>query len=461
MQNIYTPHFFIKLVLVSFISLGLLGSCKKDKYKARAEARDSAYLITKDIYLWPEKLPSISSFKPRNSPDIYAVMEKVKTYQPLDKWSFAETKEETELSQKSSAEDFGFMVKFGSESNTDIRVIYVYSASSAGLAGVKRTWRVNKINGRVINRSVQADVDYINEIFFGTPSSAEFEFIKPDGTTVSRTLSKSTYVLNTVLYSNVFLRGTKKIGYFVYNQFAAETSVTEIVNTMTNFQNQGVNEVIVDLRYNRGGLVSTHDTLANFLAPKKVGRDQTIMYTFQMNQKYSSWNETNKFRKVGDLDLPRVVFIVSPSSASASELLINNLNPVMEVKLVGDRNTYGKPVGFFPIPVYEYNIYPVSFKTVNSAGKADFYSGFPVHKQVSDDLNHDFGDENEANLKEALYYITNNYFTPSQAARVSSVSGSGSKTLREANAEIDANIPSVTIENRPSRMPYWIKRLQQ
>ena len=205
--------FCFTLVSVSFTA------CKKKDYEVESNVLDSAYLKTKDIYLWTEKLPSVTSFKPRNSPDIYELMAKVRSYQPLDQWSFAETKEETEQSEKGASTDFGFMVKFVPGSN-EIRVSYVYANSSAGVAGVKRSWRVSKINGRVINRSVQADIDYINDVFFGTPVSAQFEFIKPDGTAVEHALQKTTYTLNTVLYSKVYLRGDRKIGYFVFNEFS-------------------------------------------------------------------------------------------------------------------------------------------------------------------------------------------------------------------------------------------------
>jgi hypothetical protein len=385
-------------------------------------------------------------------------MEKVKTYQSLDKWSFAETRAETEESENGASTDYGFLIKFLPGSSTEIRVTYVYANSTAGQAGIQRSWRLNKINGRIINRTVAADVDYINDIFFGKPQSAAFEFIKPDGSTISTTLQKSSYVLNTVLYRYVYVKGSQKIGYLVFNQFAAATSVTEIESAMSYFQAQGVNEMVIDLRYNRGGYVSTQDLLANMVAPISVGQNQTVMYTYKFNDKYKSWDETYKFNKRGSLNLSRIIFIVSPSSASASELLINNLKPVMNVKLVGDTRTYGKPVGFFPIPVFEYNIFPVSFKTINSAGSADYFSGFPVDKNVPDDLLHDFGDENEANLKEAIKYLTTGSFSAIASAQVSSAE---LQQVRELNSKFSDHLPSATIEDRPSRMPLPIRNLQK
>ncbi|MGV3510241.1 MAG: S41 family peptidase [Sphingobacteriaceae bacterium] len=462
----YTSKSIFQVLIFSFtITSFIFSSCKKksdsDVYEAQNEVRDSAYLYSQEIYLWPEKLPAISVFQPRNLTDVYEVMDKVRSYQPLDKWSFAETKEETEQSQKGQSEDFGFMVKFGASSFTEIRVTYVYANSTAGLAGVKRGWKVNKINGRTINRNISSDIDYINDIFFGSPLSATFEFMKPDGALVNIPLQKTEYTLNTVLFSNVYVRGNKRIGYFVFNEFSGSTSVTELVNTINSFQNQGVNEMIVDLRYNRGGLVRTQDTLANMLAPLNVGWRQKIMYTYKFNNKYSFMNESYKFHKVGTLNLSRIIFIVSPSSASASELLINNLRPVMDVKLVGDTRTYGKPVGFFPIAVFQYNIFPVSFKTVNSRGEADFFSGFPVDQNVADDLIRDFGDENEANLKAALAYYETGSFKAIAPGKISAVSSGEIQKINSLNAEFADHLPSAAIEDRPSRMPKFIRDLQQ
>jgi len=467
----YKSRPYFKSLILSITCLSLcFTACKKDSkekddeessYEVKKDVRDSAYLYTQDIYLWDNVLPSIAVFKPRNSADVYEVMDRVRSYQPLDKWSFVETKAETEQTEQGQSTDFGFMIKFATGSATDIRVSYVYANSSAGKAGVKRSWRINTINDRVIDGRNQTDIDYINNVFFGNPQSAKFEFIKPDGSSVTLTLQKNGYGLNTVLFSKVYTKSDKKIGYFVFNEFSGATSVVELVSVISSFQNQGVTEMVVDLRYNRGGYVSTQDTLANMLAPLNVGRGQKTMYTYKFNDRHKSWNETYKFYKTGTLNLSRIIFIVSPSSASASELLINNLLPVMDVKLVGDTRTYGKPVGFFPIPVFEYNIFPVSFKTVNSDGNADFYTGFPVDKYVADDLVHDFGDEEEANLKMALNYFATGAFTASAPNKTLSLNSADIQRVNELNASFADNLPSVTIENRPLRMPPSVRKLQR
>jgi hypothetical protein len=59
------------------------------------------------------------------------------------------------------------------------------------------------------------------------------------------------------------------------------------------------------------------------------------MYSIYHNAKLASWNKTVNFAKSGNLNLSRVFFITTSSSASASELLINNLKPYMDVKIIG------------------------------------------------------------------------------------------------------------------------------
>jgi hypothetical protein len=82
----------------------------------------------------------------------------------------------------------------------------------------------------------------------------------------------------------------------------------------------------------------------------------------------------------------------------------------MTVKIVGD-TTYGKPVGFFPIDIAsKYSIYPISFRTINSAGNADYYSGFVPDQLTPDGLNKDWGDVTEPSLAAVLKYLNTGSF---------------------------------------------------
>jgi C-terminal processing protease CtpA/Prc len=404
--------------------------------------KDSVYLYSKEVYLWHEVIPPYNQFNPRGysgATDLasaQAVMDGIRALQPLDRYSFVTTIEESNGLQTGASGDFGFMVKPASLDRAEPYdsvywfVEYVYNQSSAGKAGVQRGWYVSKINNTSLAYD-QPSVDLLNNVFYGNTTAASFEFTKQDGSTVTYNLNTTDYVANSVLYSNVITSnsGSNKIGYLVFNQFFGAPSRQELVNAFTQFESAGINDLIVDLRYNHGGSTATQDTLADLIAPLSANNQK--MYTYIYNDSlqagnfpllrrkpdfagypntiFQQSNNTEYFQKAGGISLPRVFFIVGNETASASELLINNLRPYMSVKLVGD-TTYGKPVGFFPIEIFNLAIYPISFKTVNSAGSADYYSGFAPDKLAPDGVNKNWGDLSEPCLATVLNYISTGSF---------------------------------------------------
>lgn len=393
---------------------------------------DSVYLYSKETYFWNDRIPSYSQFDPRQykgSAELQSadnVMKAIRNLQPLDQYSFVTTKEESDGIQTGQNTDFGFFLKPASiDLSAPIDSVYwfvnyVYDQSTAGIAGVKRGWIINKVNGTQLGYN-DASINILNNTFFGSAAAANFEFSKPGNITATASLNKTSFTANSVLYKNVLTSGTHKVGYLVFNQFFGAPSRIELGNAFADFQSQGITDLVVDLRYNPGGSTETQDTLANLIAP--LAADNQKMYTYQFNPQLQQGNfpllkkkpgfqnvsfsesvNTVKYEKAGTLNLDRVFFIVSGSSASACELIINNLKPYMDVKLIGD-TTYGKPVGYFPIDVLNFAIYPISFRTINSAGNADYYDGFAPDKLTNDGVNKDWGDITEPSLAAALNYI--------------------------------------------------------
>lgn len=437
-----------KLCLLTLAVVAITFSCKKKNgdgnnpppssiSTAEELLMDSVYLYSKEVYFWNDRIPSYDQFNPRQykgSDELKSAgntMNGIRQLQPLDRYSFVTTTEASDGLQTGEGRDFGFFVKSAS---VDIAapmdsiywfISYVYDKSTAGIAGVKRGWIVNKIDGAQIGYN-QASINILNNIFFGNTASASFEFIKPDNSKSTTSLSKTSFVANSVLYKGVLNSGGHKVGYLVFNQFFGDPSRKELGEAFALFQSQGITELVVDLRYNPGGSTDTQDTLANLIAP--LSADNKKMYTYQFNPQLQQDNfpllkkkpgfgnvsfseavNTINYDKAGTLNLSRVFFIVTGSSASASELVINNLKPYMDVKLIGD-TTYGKPVGFFPIEISKYAIYPISFRTINSAGNADYYNGFVPDKLSPDGVNKDWGDISEPSLAAALKYIETGAF---------------------------------------------------
>ena len=223
-------------------------SCKKENSPGKTPTsttteedllKDSVYLYTKEVYLWQDVIPEYDQFNPRQytgSTELESaqkVMNAIRKLQPLDRFSFVTTAEKSNSLQTGQDNDFGFFIKAASIDQADPIdsvfwfVTYAYDQSSAGQAGVQRGWFINKINGSAIGYD-QSSVDVLNNIFFGSPTSATFEFKKPDGKTVSANLSKTSFTANSVLYKNVLDEGGRKVGYMVFNQFFGQPSRNEL-----------------------------------------------------------------------------------------------------------------------------------------------------------------------------------------------------------------------------------------
>lgn len=422
--------YFSFLYLLGLISL--ISSCKKNDMvtnlnpstptvSATSILKDSAVSYTRDIYLWYQQIPA--SFNGKNYKDLDEVMTSVRQYSlepgvntPADRWSFAVKQSEWDNVSSGISGDFGISVFFRADG--DLRVKSVEKSSPAGKAGIQRGWRITKINGN--SNLSTANADFIVQAIWKSNNTV-FTFQKHDGSISEISLLAATYHENPVIIDSVYSIQSKKIGYLSFQSFLGDTN--EVYNDFSRifnkFTSSGVSDVIIDLRYNGGGYVSVQQKLANWLAPQTA--NGLLMMKQQFNDKYTQYNDDAYFKKLGSLNLNRIFFIVSGNTASASELLINNLKPFMDVQLVGPGKTYGKPVGYFPIEVGDSYIFPVSFRTTNKNGDGNYFSGLPLNSQVSDGLDKDWGDIHESCFQQALSYISSGAYkaqTSGEAATI-------------------------------------------
>ena len=435
----------------------IISSCKKENGVENGpdpqpvantdKMKDSVLLYSQDIYLWNSQIPP--SFNPRTYADPDKIMTALRTYsqepgftQPVDRWSFAVKQTEWDKISSGVSEDFGLNVFFYADG--DLRVKSVEKESPAGKAGIRRGWRVTKLNGN--SNITNSNSNFIVEQVFDSKSTL-FTFLKPDGSTTDIQLNAGTYQENPVFLDTSYVSGTKRTGYLVFNSFLGDTNqiYSDFQRIFNRFAQQGVTDMIVDLRYNGGGYVTVQSKLANYLVPSTG--NATLMMKQEFNNNNKQYNSSTFFSKAGSLNLSRLFFIVSNNTASASELLINNLKPYLEVKLVGPSNTYGKPVGYFPIPVDDWYIFPVSFRTTNKNGQGSYFDGLALDKQVGDGLNKDWGDKDEAALASVLKYLDSGSFSV-----VGEVPGMAARTYKnaevaESNIKLDRSFKG-TIDTR-------------
>ncbi len=413
------------------------------------QINDSILRETRNIYLWNTQIPA--SFNVQSYADPAAIMIGIRPFSmepgfatPVDKWSFAMKKTEWDamsgglnlVSSTHGAGDFGFSVFFRVEG--DLRVRLVEPNAPAGQAGIHRGWRIMSINGN--SNITTGNASFIIDAVYNSTNSS-FTFQKPDGNSATITLQAGNYTEKPVYLDTVYNYGDKKIGYLVFNSFLGNINSinAEFQRVFNHFANQQVTDVVVDLRYNGGGYVALAEQLSNYLV--KPSANGKLMMTQMYNSQNSQFNEITNFRKSGSLNLDDIYFIVGRSTASASELLINNLKPYMDVKLIGPSATHGKPVGFFPIPFGDWYIFPVSFKTVNGQGEGNYYNGIPVNAAIADGLDKDWGDPNEASLASAVRNIlSGNYRT-----NVNEPAYKESSSVGFGNEKLDASSLKMTI----------------
>lgn len=234
------------------------------------------------------------------------------------------------------------------------------------------------------------------------------------------TITKADYALQPVSSrygAKVIEEGGRKVGYLNLRTFIT-TADSQLKTAFGQFRAAGVTDVIVDLRYNGGGLVETAQLLGDLLGRARFSSEVQNRTVFRPEK--ASSNETRFFRAQSQSVAPmRIAFIGTGGTASASELAINSQLPYFrrDMALVG-ANTYGKPVGQIAIDRKECDdrLRVIAFATKNASGGGDYYTGLagtiPVTCQAGDDLAHPLGDPREASTRQALDFIEGKACTP-------------------------------------------------
>jgi C-terminal processing protease CtpA/Prc len=171
-----------------------------------------------------------------------------------------------------------------------------------------------------------------------------------------------------------------------------------------------VSDLIIDLRYNGGGMVYIASELAYMVAGPNATSGKTFEQ-FIYNDKLTSRNKAIPFYSADTnltplphLDLSHVTILTTSDTASASESVINSLRGVdVTVDVIGG-TTRGKPYGFVPQDNCSYTYFAIQFKGVNNKGFGDYADGFAPTCNVPDDFTHARGDTAEALLSAALNY---------------------------------------------------------
>ncbi len=322
----------------------------------------------------------------------------------------------------------------------DILVRYVIKDGPADKAGIERGWVITHLGG--VETMTLIREGKINDELSKSPQ--KYTFRLPDGSSKEITLSATT--LNEPSYLDVqiftpedFDGLNENVGYFNYLSFTA-SKLNEIRTAMATLKSHNVKKMILDLRYNGGGDGEASQLLVNYLAPKSADGEIYAIRSHNKILKLAGWNESLKIeRDENALDLDQLYIITGEGSASASEVVLNGLKPLMNIQHVGD-TTYGKPNGMY-ILIYpgekeyydEFNLgkydniqwcfLPISFYTTNKDGYGNYEDGLIPDHYRPDNLYEPFGAEEDL-IKACLTHITTGKYPqlPAKKSRVKSIS---------------------------------------
>ena len=347
------------------------------------------------------------------------------------------------ISEASFGYDFGLLRESAGSNNVFGYVRYVVADGPADLAGLKRGDLFNEVNG------VQLTEDNFNDALFGQSSyTLRLAQIEEDAVqSTDQTVSLTAVVLteNPVFLSKVINAGGVNVGYLVYNQFVNNnTTHRELNSVFDTFKSAGISDLVLDLRYNPGGSVTTTRILGSLISGNTTDSDNLgeIVYNEKLSPFFNSplrfleslpiFDENNNVVSEEPLNrltnLSRIFILTSGRSASASELLIVGLDPYLDVTTIGT-TTVGKNEGSLTLydsklslyldrtnedinPDHIYAIQPIVSKLANSEGFTDYSNGLEPNVEVDErdylgDLKA-LGDVEEPLLAEALAIIQGN-----------------------------------------------------
>ena len=353
-------------------------------------------------YLWNDLLPANINIDDYASPE-ELVFEVTTTFGPqnpgggpLDLFSsVGSAQADQQFFGEGKFEGFGFSWRF---EGSDMRLTSVFAGSPADGGGLERGHTILSLNGRTVtditnNEGLSA--------FFDANDTVTFELQRVDMSVFTTPpVTKAIVTIDPIPNANIRIidmgAGVPPLGYFELSHFLS-TANPEFDTVFADFVAAGVKDVVIDMRYNIGGLVSTAELLGDYLGG--FANDGLVFSNTEFNADRAADNNSSSFfaRLGNSIDLTRVIVIASRRTASAPELVTNSMFPYADVWIVGD-DTFGKPVGQIGIQFCEKILRPTSFQVTNANGEGDYFDGLPVDCPAADNLEIPVGADNDPNI---------------------------------------------------------------
>jgi len=303
---------------------------------------------------------------------------------------------------KNHGMEFGLVFYPDGSSNVFGYARYTLPGTDAEAKGLERGIIFNTIDGQQITETNYRDL-LEPEVYTIGLATLDGETITPTGESIE--LVQEEYSENPIYIAETLTVEGQKIGYLMYNAFTRvyDPSLNAV---FAQFQSDGITELILDLRYNGGGSVETAIDLSSMITGQFNG--QLFVNEEWNDDRQAEYaapkvfnNEIHTGEGINSLNLNHVYVLTTGRSASASELVINGLDPYITVTQVGGTTTgkfqasfllYDAPAPTFSKsqanPGHTYAMLPLVFKTINANGFTDYINGLdPEIEQLEDYAN--------------------------------------------------------------------------
>ncbi|KDN56211.1 S41 family peptidase [Flavobacterium seoulense] len=443
-----TFSFRLLLLLVCF---SLLQSCEdQDDSLPEPTELDVHKFIWRGLnqmYLWQENVPDLASKRFLSNAEYENFLSSFSTpenlfqnllYRPsilygtnvVDQFSWIVNDYQTlEQQLGGTTKNNGVEYSLSLVSNNSSQIIgfvrYIIPNSDAATKNIQRGEVFYAVNGTTLTQSNYRNLlNGSNENYTLNFANLTFDsnnnaVIIPNGKSLA--LTKTTLAENPVFIKKVITNEDHKIGYFMYNGFY-QSYDSELNDAFGYFKSEGITDLVLDLRYNGGGSVLSAARLASMITGQFNGKIfSELAYNNSksyLNRKYT-FTSTIDGKSINSLNLTTVYVLTTKGTASASELIINGLDPYINVVQIGDA-TYGKNVA--SVTLYDspslaknnvnishrYAMQPIVARSQNSVGFGDYLDGLiPDHKLVERISTLGIlGDINEPLLSTAIGKIT-------------------------------------------------------
>ncbi|MDR2231863.1 MAG: hypothetical protein LBE56_01925 [Tannerella sp.] len=428
-------------LMLAFLGIWFV-SCTKDAVEPPDEAQPDeirlkvnkfVYAYMQERYLWTSSI-DWSQLDPDNDSDPIDFFEKMR-YRPTDKWSLLSDKGEKVLNQVN-----GIVTSYGYELtwitlqgyNTMFAIVlYVFPNSPAERAGFKRGDFIVSLNSSVPNITE----DNYRDLYDAPSISVGKANIAADGSLeINPNLVNMTAITlyqDPVFKDTLIVKDNHRIGYLLYTDYIFD-SEQRLVEVLSGFKERGVTDVVLDLRYNRGGFAETATKLSSMLAPAAVVQRKDIFLIHKWNDDYMKYyasinydpNEYFIDSLSVNMNLSRLYVLTLPSTTSASEGTMIGLAPYMDVIQIGEETAgkyYGgllntalsfdeKINGWLPdASIENWILYMLVYRYADRTGDTSFSSGLVPDFYVEEDYGRTLppiGDERDPLLGKAIELIT-------------------------------------------------------